>query len=418
MPADAAAAARTPRDAGRVVIVGGGLAGFSAAENLRTLGHRGAITIVDSEPGLYDRPPLSKELFDEGLDLDRLSFASAEKLADARIEVRTGHAVTSIDPEATTVTLDSGELLPADTILLATGGRARRLTIPGADSPVVHMLRTLADAHSIRDALRLGHRAVVIGGGLIGAETAASLRKAGASVILVDPNPTPMVGVFGQGLAAHLHNEHRLNGIGLRVGVPRSIETVGDRADVVLDTGERLPADLVVVGIGIVPNDELARASGIEVDDGILVDEDYRTSAPNVFATGDVARTRGSATASLRREEHWEAAQLNGRAAAAAMTGLPKADRGASWFWSDRHGMHFEMVGRLAGEGTVVVRPSGEHPATFLIDDGLLVGAASIDDPNVVRAARRIIDQRIPVTANELADPSIPLRALLKAGAR
>jgi NADPH-dependent 2,4-dienoyl-CoA reductase/sulfur reductase-like enzyme len=170
--------------------------------------------------------------------------------------------------------------------------------------------------------------------------------------------------------------------------------------------------------VGIVPNDELARSAGIDVDDGILIDEHYSTSAPKVFATGDVARRRDSNGIRRRREEHWEAAQLNGQAAAASILGLELPPRGAPWFWSDRHGVHFEMVGRLVGDGTIVVRDAGEHPATFLIDDGLLVGAASIDDPTVVRAARRIIDQRIPVTSEELADPTVSLRGLLKASTR
>jgi NADPH-dependent 2,4-dienoyl-CoA reductase/sulfur reductase-like enzyme len=414
--------ASTPRDPGRVVIVGGGLAGFSAAENLRTLGHHGSITVVDSEPALYDRPPLSKELFDENLSVEQLEFATAEKLAAERIDVVTGHPASAIDPDAASVTLDSGEVLPADTILLATGGRARTLPIPGADSPLVHVLRRLADAEAIRAAVRPGSRAVVIGGGLIGAETASSLRKAGADVTLVDPVETPLAGVVGQTLAAHLHAMHVANGVAVRCGLTTAIEPVadsrGDRVDVVLDSGERLPADLVIVGVGIVPNVELARDAGIEVDDGILVDDDFRTSAPKVFAAGDVARHRDSDGIRHRREEHWEAAQLNGQAVAATMLGLPKPSRGTSWFWSDRHNIHLEMVGRLTGNGAEVVRESVDHPAVFLIDDGVLVGAASIDDSNLVRAARRIIDQRLPVTAEELADPSLSLRTLLKAGAR
>ncbi len=409
---------RMPRDAGRVVIVGGGLAGFSAAENLRRRGHDGPITVVDSQPDLYDRPPLSKELFDDEFGLDRLAFATAEKLAAARIEVRSRHAVTSLDADAPSVTLDSGEILAADTILLATGGRARTLSIEGADSPRVHVLRTLADAEEIRTAVQSGCYAVVIGGGLIGAEIASSLRKAGAVVTLIDPVETPLAPVVGSALATHLHAMHELNGVAVRVGLTTAIEPAGDRVKVVLDSGERLVGDVVIVGVGIVPNVELARDAGIEVDDGILVDDDYRTSAPKVFAAGDVARHRDTDGVRRRREEHWEAAQLDGQAAAAAMLGLAKPARGAPWFWSDRHGAHLEMVGRLVGEGTVVTREAGPHPSVFLLDDGLLVGAASIDDSNVVRAARRIIDQRIPVTSDELADPSVSLRSLLKSAAR
>jgi NADPH-dependent 2,4-dienoyl-CoA reductase/sulfur reductase-like enzyme len=397
-------------DPGRVVIVGGGLAGFSAAESLRGLGHTGTITIIDSEPGLYDRPPLSKELFEPDFGLEKLAFVSH---ADG-IEIRSGHRVAALDPDAPSVTLDTGEVLAADTILLTTGGRARRLSVPGADSPHVHVLRTLADAEAIRSAIRPGVAVAVIGGGLIGAETASSLGKAGAEVTLIDPVELPLVGIIGETLATHLHAMHEANGVAVRVGMPTAIESDA----VILASGERIPAGVVIVGVGIVPNSELATDAGIEVDDGILVDSDYRTSAPKVFAAGDVARRRDTDGVRHRREEHWEAAQLNGRAAAAAMLGLPQPLRGASWFWSDRHGIHFEMVGRLVGTGTTVVRDSAEHPALFLVDDGLLVGAASIDEPNLVRAARRIIDQRIPVTPAELADPSLSLRSLLKAGAR
>lgn len=406
------------RRAGRVVIVGGGLAGYSAAESLRSLGHDGSITIVDQEPEMYDRPPLSKKLFDEGFSIEAVAFASAQKLNEARIETRVGHAVAAIDPQAVSVILDTGEVIPADTILLATGGRARRLSIPGADAPEVHVLRTFADALSIRASVRPGRRVVVIGGGLIGAELVSSLRQAGAEVTLVDPVPVPMSQALGAVLADYLHDMHALNGVAVRLGAPVRIESSAEGVQVILESGERLPTELVVVGIGIIPNVELAIDAGLDVDDGVLVDEQHRTSAPNIFAVGDVARRRGDDGEVFRREEHWEAAQLGGRAAAAGMLGLPVPARGASWFWSDRHGIHLEVTGRLVGDGELVVRESEPHPSFFLLDEGSLVGAASIDDPNVVRAARRIIDQRIAVTAAELADPSVSLRALLKAGVR
>jgi NADPH-dependent 2,4-dienoyl-CoA reductase/sulfur reductase-like enzyme len=190
---------------------------------------------------------------------------------------------------------------------------------------------------------------------------------------------------------------------------------VPDGLEVVLDDGTRCAADLVVVGIGIIPNVELAESAGIEVDGGLLVSADYRTSAPDVFAAGDVIRLRGEDGALLRREEHWEAAQLSGQHAAYGMLGLEPPSRGAPWFWTDRHGIHLEAVGRLSGPGDVVVREGGDHPAVFLLDEGLLAGAAAIDDAMTVRAARRLIDQRIPVSRGELSDPSVPLRSLLKA---
>ncbi len=404
-----------PRDAGRVVIVGGGLAGYSAAEQLRTLGHQGSITIVDSEPASYDRPPLSKKLFDDGFTVESLAFATDEKLAAKNIKTVFGRQATSIDLDAACVTLDDGMILAADTILIATGGYARTLPIPGHDLPGVHMLRTFSDAIRIREAIRSGSSAVVIGAGLIGAELASSLRHAGADVTLVDPVAVPLANAVGEQLAALLHAMHRDHGIGIVVGTPAGIVASDGHLEVQIDDRPPLVADLVVVGVGITPNTQLAEAAGIAVDNGILVGGDYRTSADRVFAAGDVARRRDDDGTLHRRDEHWEAAQLSGQHAAYGMLGLDVPARGATWFWSDRHGIHLEATGRLTGDGEVVVREGAMHPAVFLVDDGLLVGAAAIDDNNTVRAARRLIDQRIPVTAAELADPAVPLRSLVKA---
>ncbi|GAA5036112.1 NAD(P)/FAD-dependent oxidoreductase [Microbacterium fluvii] len=405
----------TPRDAGRVVIVGAGLAGFSAAEQLRALGHEGPITLIDSEPAAYDRPPLSKRLFDDDFTVDSLAFATAEKLQAKRIDAIFGRTVASIDPSGEYVSLDDGSVVEADTVLLTVGGRARTLQIPGNDLPGVHVLRSFADAVAIRDRVAPGTRGVVIGAGLIGAELASSLLHAGAGVTLVDPVAVPLLPAVGEVLATHLHDMHATHGVEVVVGVTAAIEQHGDRLVVAVDEGPRLEADLVVVGVGLVPNTELAADAGIETDNGILVDAAYRTSAPRVFAAGDVARRRDDDGSLHRREEHWEAAQLSGQHAAYGMLGLEVPARGATWFWSDRHGVHLEATGRLSGPGEIVVRDGGAHPAVFLVEDGVLVGAAAVDDNNTVRAARRLIDQRIPVSEAELADPGVALRSLLRA---
>lgn len=404
----------TPRDAGDVVIVGGGLAGFSAATRLRALGHEGGITIVDAEPAVYDRPPLSKELFAEDFGLERLAFASARELAEARIATLLGTRAVDLDPVEARVRLDTGESLHADTVLIATGGRARVLPIPGADGEGVLSLRTYADAVAIRDRAHRGSTAVVVGAGLIGAELASSLRSRGVAVTLVDPVEVPLVPAVGERMARHLHGMHAERGIAVVVGVCERIDRLDGRLSVVVD-GRAFDADLVVVGVGIVPNSEIAERAGLHVDDGVIVDERMRTSADRVFAAGDVARRRQPDGVLARREEHWEAAQSSGAAAASCILGLDAPERGAGWFWSDRHGIHLEAVGRLSGPGEVVIREGAQHPAVFLIEDGQLAGAATVDDANTVRAARRLIDQRIPVSAAELADPAVPLRALLKA---
>jgi NADPH-dependent 2,4-dienoyl-CoA reductase/sulfur reductase-like enzyme len=405
----------SPRDPGRVVIVGGGLAGFSAAESLRSRGFGGTITVIDAEPALYDRPPLSKELFDPELSLDRLAFAAPARLAELDLEVITGRTVTAIDPGSPAVVLDDGTVLPAGTVLLTTGGRARRLPVPGGDLPAVHVLRSFSDAIGLRDAVTSGSRVLVVGAGLIGAEVASALLAAGAQVTLVDPVETPLVPAVGELLAGHLHAMHGERGIDVRLGGLTAVEQTDGGVVAVLSDGSRIDTDVVVVGAGLVPNVELATEAGLDVDNGILVDADHRTSAPGIYAAGDVARMRGESGVLERREEHWEAAQLAGREAAAGILGLPAEPRGAAWFWSDRHGSHVEVVGRLMGDGTLVVRDGAEHPAVFLVENGFLVGAASIDDSTTVRAARRLIDQRVPITEAELADPAVSLRNLLKA---
>lgn len=413
-------AAASARDAGRVVIIGGGLAGYSAADTLRTLGHTDPITVIDPEPALYDRPPLSKRLFDEDFSLNDLAFASDQDLADRSIEARLERQAVALDAAGRRVILDDGAVLQADTVLIATGGRARTLPIPGGDLPGVHVLRTFADAIAIRSAMSENTRVAIVGAGLIGAELASALHAAGARVTLIDPVEVPLVPAVGAGMAAHLHRMHGARGIATLQGMTSEIRRLDEGLDVVLAAGDRLTVDLVVVGVGLVPNTQIAERAGLDVDRGILVDLSFRTSTDGmpvdgVYAAGDVARRRDADGTLHRPEEHWEAAQLDGQAVAHAMLGLDTPVKGCPWFWSDRHGVHLEAVGRLSGDGDTVVRDGAEHPAVFLVHGGVLVGAAAVDDTMTVRAARRLIDQRVPVRAEDLADPAVSLRSLLRA---
>lgn len=396
-------------------MVGAGLAGFSAATQLRRLGFEGAITLIDAEPAPYDRPPLSKILFEKDFSLERLAFASTDELATQRIDSRFGVAVQSFDAGTRVVTLDNGDQLQADVILLTTGGRARKLAIPGADLAGVSVLRTMSDALELREAVQPGTRVAVVGAGLIGAELASSLTDAGAEVTLIDPAETPLVPAVGDIVARHLHAMHEPRGVRVVTGMTTSFVATEAGLEVHLADGVEISADRIVVGVGLVPNVEIAAQAGLETDNGIIVDEGYLTSTEGIFAAGDVARTRAAHGELLRREEHWEAAQVSGQHAAYAILGLPLPERGASWFWSDRHNCHLEATGRMHGSGEFVIRGGGPHPAVFLVEDGLLKGAAAIDDNMLVRASRRLIDQQIPVAADELADPDVSLRSLLKA---
>lgn len=305
----------------RILIIGGGLAGYTLAESLRARGHAGAITIVEQEPAMYDRPPLSKAAFLGEIALDGLAFAHGAKVDALGLKVVCARTAVAIDPDAGVVALDDGSVLEADALVLATGGRARRLPFPGSGLPAVHVLRTFADAVAIRAAATPGSRFLVAGAGLIGAELTASLRALGVGVILIDPVATPLVPAVGQAFAERLHAMHAEHGVDVRVATISSVAPDEDRWLAVLSDGTTVRVDGVVVGAGIIPNTELAEAAGLGVDGGILVDRHHRTSHPRVYAIGDVARVCSDDGALYRREEHWEAAQRDGQELAAVLVG-------------------------------------------------------------------------------------------------
>jgi 3-phenylpropionate/trans-cinnamate dioxygenase ferredoxin reductase subunit len=398
-----------------VIIVGGGMAGFTTAKELRSRGFDGQLAIVDPEGLPYDRPPLSKDYLLGNRSGDQILLSAAAWFEEQGVDVVTGRAV-ALRPDDGVVVLEDGRELAGDRIVLATGGAARRLDIPGGGLESVLELRSRADADRLRGLLRPGIRLAIIGAGLIGAETASSALTLGADVTLIDPIDPPLVPAVGPELAGRLHRMHTDRGIGLVTGIPAAI-TVDDAGHhIVMDTGGTIDADLVLVGIGIVPETALAASAGLDIDNGTLVDEHQRTSHPRVYAVGDSSRTRRADGTLLRRAEHWEHAMNTGTTAAASLLGQDLPAHGASWFWSDRHGVHVEGVGSMVGEGSVVVRERDGVPlASFRLDpDGYMGGCAAIDGGLTVRAARRIIDRRILVDPAQLADPDIDLKKLAR----
>ena len=341
------------------------------------------------------------------LSMADLEFATRQDLLAKEIDVMCGRAVVSIEGG---VVLDDGTVLSADAVVLATGGRPRLLSFAGSDAPIVHTLRTFGDAQRIRAVARAGGRVLVVGAGLIGAELTSSLRSLGVDVTLIDPVEVPLVPAAGEPIARRLHAMHAEQGVDVRVGSIREVAGVAGGYTALLDDGTQIAVEAVIIGAGMIPNDELAASAGLAVDGGVIVDEHHR-AADGVYAIGDAARVRGSDGELRRREEHWEAAQHDAEELAALFTGQEKPPRSASWWWSDRYDAHVEGVGRMTGSGTSVIR---SESVVFHIDDGLLVGAVSINDSLAVRAARRMIDQRIPVRAADLADPSVSLRDLVR----
>lgn len=405
-----------PSDLASVVIIGGGMSGFTTAAELRKRGFDGKVTIVDPEGVPYDRPPLSKDYLLGHRSGDDIYLSPADWYGENKVEIVTGKAV-SLDAENLIVSLEDGTQLQASAVVLANGGAARNLPAPGGELDTVLQLRDRADADRLRALLTEGTRLTIIGAGLIGAETASVALTFGAEVTLIDPVDVPLVPAVGERLAQRLHDMHAERGIATITGIPSEvIRGDGGVHQVLLQDGAVVEADVVLVGIGIIPRTELAGSSGFEIDNGIIVDEAQRTGVPGVYAVGDVSRTRLADDTLLRRAEHWEHAMFTGQTAAAAILGQELPRHGASWFWSDRHGVHVEGVGTLNGDGTRVHRDTDGIPtATFLVNaDGTMAGCAAIDGGLTVRAARRIIDRGIVVELDKLADPSVPLKKLAK----
>ncbi|MET0872958.1 MAG: FAD-dependent oxidoreductase [Paeniglutamicibacter terrestris] len=398
-----------------ILIIGGGLAGFTVAQNLRTRGYTGQLSIIDPEGIPYDRPPLSKGYLLGDKDALGIELAPAAWFTEHEVTL-VSSTVRELMIEPLGVELSDGSQLLADRLVLATGGTARPLPVDGGDLNTVLVLRNRDDADALRAKLRPGVRLAIIGAGLIGAEVASSALHFGAQVTLIDPVDPPLVPAVGEELAKRLHEMHTQAGITLINGAPKRISRTVDGHLVELQDDSSVECDEVLVGIGIIPNAELAQAAGLANENGVLVDESQKTSHPYIYAVGDVARVKTSDGTLLRRAEHWEHAMNTGATAAAALLGQELPVHGASWFWSDRHGTHVEGTGDMNAPGKTILRSiEGQPMAAFRVDDsGAMRGAAAIDGGLTIRAARRIIDKGIVVDPEQLADPGIPLKKLAR----
>jgi 3-phenylpropionate/trans-cinnamate dioxygenase ferredoxin reductase subunit len=401
-----------------VVVVGGGLAGAAAAATLREEGFDGPVVLVAAEPELpYERPPLSK-----GYLLGTAERASARVHDEGwygahGLELRTGTRVTRLDVGGHRVALDTGEELPYSRVLLATGSSARRLSVPGADLEGVRYLRTLADADLLRaDLLGGGRRIVVVGAGWIGLEVAAAARHHGNAVTVVEPRPTPLHAVLGPRMGEVFARLHREHGVDLRTGTGvREIRGSGGRvASVLTDGGAEIAADLVLVGVGAVPDTALAEAAGLGVDGGVLTDAALRTSAPDVFAAGDVARSHSPLYGRHLRVEHWANALHGGPAAARSMLGQEIVHDRVPYFFTDQYDLGMEYSGLASPQATVVCRGdvgSREFVAFWVhegrVQAGMNVGVWDVTEPiqALVRSGRR-------VAVDRLTDPAVPLAEL------
>ena len=383
---------------GSVSIVGASLAGYWAAETLRRDGFEGRISLIGDEPHApYDRPPLSKKFLAGDLDDDRLPLTTAEKLADLGLEMRLGCRATGLDVATRTLEVD-GVAEPYDGLLIATGARCRNL--PGtAGLAGVHTLRTRDDAEAIRDALANGaRRVVVVGAGFIGAEVASTAIGRGAEVTMVEALEAPFGRVLGVEMGAVMADVHRRHGVDLRTGVGVD-EVLGDDrlAGVRLANGATLEADLLVVGIGVVPNTDWLEGSGLTLDDGVVCDETC-LAAPDVAAAGDVARWANPRYGEVMRVEHWDNAVQQGVHAARR---LLQSDEEATpyapvpWFWTDQYDRKVQLAGRphTDDEVRVVAGSTAEHRfAAFYGRDGRFTAALGMNRPRQVMQSKGLLD--------------------------
>lgn len=396
-----------------IVIVGANLAGGRAAEALRQEGFEGRIVLIGEEPHRpYERPPLSKEIL-KGDPPEKAFLRPESFYPEHDIELLLGARVTNIDPEAQVVGLAEGITIGYDQLLLCTGGRVRTLDLPGADLGNVFTLRTIEDALAIREHLGPGARIVVVGAGFIGAEAAASASMTGAQVTMLEVLPVPLGRALGDQVGAILGEIHRAKGVDLRTGV-RIERFDGDTVvrKVVLADGTEFEADAVVVGVGITPNDDLARRAGIACDNGVLVDEHCRTSVPTIYAAGDVANHPNLLLGHRIRVEHWQNAQNQGVAAAKAMLGSAEPFRELPWFWSDQYDVNIQMFGHPTGWNGIVLRgdPDAADFAAFYLRDEMLVASLAVKRAKDARAVRPLIGSEIKVDAAALADDDTDLR--------
>ena len=380
-----------------VVIVGGGLAAARTAEQLRRSEYTGRITIVSDEVHLpYDRPPLSKEVLRK--EVDDVALKPREWYDEKDITLRLGSAATGLDTAGQTVTLDDGTVLGYDELVIATGLVPRR--IPAfPDLEGIRVLRSFDESMALRSHASAARHAVVVGAGFIGCEVAASLRSLGVDVVLVEPQPTPLASVLGEQIGELVARLHREEGVDVRLGVGvAEVRGQGHVDTVVLTDGTELTADLVVVGIGSRPATEWLEGSGIEVDNGVICDEAGRTSAPNVWALGDVASWR-DATGHQARVEHWSNVADQARVVVPALLGQDvPTNVVVPYFWSDQYDVKIQCLGEPEANDVVhLVEDDGRKFLAYYERDGVLVGVVGGGLPGKVMKVRAKIAAATPI---------------------
>ena len=398
----------------RVVIIGAGQAGGQAAYSLRLGGFAGEITLVGDEAAPpYQRPPLSKAYLKGELEAERLFLKPVDYYAEHDVDLITGDAASAIRLGDHEVTLAGGRTLAWDRLVIATGARPRKLALPGADLQGVSELRTLADVDRIRMAAVAGARLVVVGAGYIGLEAAAVGAQLGMKVTVLEALPQVLSRVAGPEIGAFYTRMHREVGTDVRLGVRiEGFEGIGSVSGVRLAGGEIVPADFVLVGVGVLPNLELAREAGLVCGNGIVVDAAMRTSHPDVFAVGDVAWRPLVHYGREGRLESVHNAIEGGKLAAAAIMGLPPPPIEVPWFWSDQFDLKLQTVGLWTGADETVVRgdPGTRAFAVLYLKEGRVIAVDAVNSPPEFVVGKKLVAAKAKVAPGELVDKSISMK--------
>jgi 3-phenylpropionate/trans-cinnamate dioxygenase ferredoxin reductase subunit len=399
-----------------LVIIGAGQAAGQAIASLRAGGFAGSIALVGEEAAApYQRPPLSKKYLAGEWGLDRVLLKPSEFYTESRVDLRLSTRADSVDRENGRVLLSNGEKLAFDALILATGSRARRLTVPGADLAGVHYLRTVADVDAIRPSLISGKKLAVIGGGYIGLEVAAVARKHGLDVSVIEMTERCLNRVVSPEVSAFFQGVHSDAGVKIRTReAVTAFEGHGKLERVICASGHSFEADLAVIGVGILANQELAAEAGLACDNGIIVDEFARTSDPHIFAAGDCTNLPSELYGRRIRLESVHNAIEQAKTAAATICGKPAPYNQVPWFWSDQYELKLQIAGLSQGYDEVAIRGymKARKFAAFYLKAGQLIAVDAVNAAPEYMMGRRLIEARAKVPAARLADTSIPMKEM------
>ena len=400
-----------------LVIVGAGQAASQLIASLRTDGYAGTITLVGEEPYIpYQRPPLSKAFLAGELARERLFIKPEEFYTETKVALHLNTRATSIDRARKVVTLEDGRELPYTTLAIATGSRVRKLPLPGADLPGCFYLRGIADVELLQDKLKAGNRLAIIGAGYIGLEVAAVAAKHKLKVTVLEALPRVMARAACPELSAFYEDVHRKAGVDIRCNTKlEAIEKNGSALGI-KTSGGTVDADFVLIGIGIVPNVEMASEAGLKVDNGIVVDEHARTSDPSIFAIGDCANLPCSYSTTGRvRLESVQNAIDQAKHAALAIAGKPKLYNEVPWFWSDQYDLKLQIAGLSGPADQIVLRgdPASRSFAAFRLRDGAVAAVEAVNAAPEYMMGRRLIAARAKVAPERLADKTIPMKDMV-----